>query len=96
MAATGTHATVEELLEAMFSVLSVPGLYNEDQLPHTQNLYLSNHFLAKENDSNNNSNVRYRYSQLQTVEFLLRYDSILDLLPQAQHPNSEVHFIVSL
>jgi hypothetical protein len=28
-----THATIEELLEAAFSVRSVPRLYNEDQLP---------------------------------------------------------------
>jgi hypothetical protein len=33
MAATDTHATIEELLEAVFSVLSVPRLYNEGQLP---------------------------------------------------------------
>jgi uncharacterized protein YhjY with autotransporter beta-barrel domain len=28
--ATDTHATTEELLEAAFSVRSVPSLYNED------------------------------------------------------------------
>jgi hypothetical protein len=33
MAATDTHATREKLLEGMFSVRSVPMLYNEDQLP---------------------------------------------------------------
>jgi hypothetical protein len=33
MAATDMHAITEELLEAMFSVRSVPRLYNEDQLP---------------------------------------------------------------
>jgi hypothetical protein len=33
IAATDTHATIEELLEAMFSVWSVPSLYKEDQLP---------------------------------------------------------------
>jgi hypothetical protein len=32
MAATDTHATIEELLEALFSVWSVPRLYNEEQL----------------------------------------------------------------
>jgi hypothetical protein len=32
MAATDTHATIEELLEAVFSVWSVPIQYNEDQL----------------------------------------------------------------
>jgi hypothetical protein len=33
MAATGTQATIEELLEAVVSVQFVPRLYNEDQLP---------------------------------------------------------------
>jgi hypothetical protein len=33
MVATDTHATIEELLEAVFSVRSLPRLYNEDQLP---------------------------------------------------------------
>jgi hypothetical protein len=33
MAATDTHATIEELLEAAFSVRSVTRLYVEDQLP---------------------------------------------------------------
>jgi hypothetical protein len=33
IAATDTHATIEELLEAVFPVRSVPSLYNEDQLP---------------------------------------------------------------
>jgi hypothetical protein len=32
MAATDKNATTEELLEAMFSVRSVPRLYNEGQL----------------------------------------------------------------
>jgi hypothetical protein len=32
MAATDAHATMEELLEAVFSVQSVPRLYNEEQL----------------------------------------------------------------
>jgi hypothetical protein len=32
MATTDTHATIEELLEAVFSVRSVPKLYNGDQL----------------------------------------------------------------
>jgi hypothetical protein len=33
MAATDTHATIQELLEAVFSVRSVLRLYNEDKLP---------------------------------------------------------------
>jgi hypothetical protein len=33
VAAVDTYATTEELLETVFSVRSVPGLYNEDQLP---------------------------------------------------------------
>jgi hypothetical protein len=33
MAATDTHAAIKELLEAVFSLGSVPRLYNEDQLP---------------------------------------------------------------
>jgi hypothetical protein len=33
MAATDTHATIEELLEAVFSVQSVQNLYNEGHLP---------------------------------------------------------------
>jgi hypothetical protein len=33
MAATVTYATIEELLEAVFSVRSVLTLYNEIQLP---------------------------------------------------------------
>jgi hypothetical protein len=33
MAATDTHPTIEELLEAVFSVRSVPRPYNEGQLP---------------------------------------------------------------
>jgi hypothetical protein len=33
MAATDTHATTEELLEAVFSKLSMPRLYNEGLLP---------------------------------------------------------------
>jgi hypothetical protein len=32
MVATDTHATLEEMLEAAFSVMSVPSLYNDDQL----------------------------------------------------------------
>jgi hypothetical protein len=32
MAATDTHATIEENLEAMFSVRSVPRLYKKDQV----------------------------------------------------------------
>jgi hypothetical protein len=32
-AATDTHATVEDMLEAVFSVWPVPRLYNEDHLP---------------------------------------------------------------
>jgi hypothetical protein len=33
MAATDTHATIEELSEEEFSVRSVPRLYNEGRLP---------------------------------------------------------------
>jgi hypothetical protein len=33
MAATDMHATIDDLLEAEFSVGSVPKLYNKDQLP---------------------------------------------------------------
>jgi hypothetical protein len=33
MAARDKRATTEELLEAVFFVRSVPGLYNEEQLP---------------------------------------------------------------
>jgi hypothetical protein len=33
MAATDKHAIIEELLEVMFSVRSLPWLDNEDQLP---------------------------------------------------------------
>jgi hypothetical protein len=33
MAVTDTHATTEELLEAVFSVRSVTRLYNEGKLP---------------------------------------------------------------
>jgi hypothetical protein len=32
IAATDTHATIEELLETVFSVWSVPRIYNRDQL----------------------------------------------------------------
>jgi hypothetical protein len=32
MTATDTHATIEELLEALFSVRSVPRIYNDGQL----------------------------------------------------------------
>jgi hypothetical protein len=38
MAATDTHTTIEELLEAVFSVRSVRRLYNEDQLPLRESL----------------------------------------------------------
>jgi hypothetical protein len=38
MAVTDTHATLEELLVAVFSVRSVPRLYNEDQLPLEESL----------------------------------------------------------
>jgi hypothetical protein len=33
MATTDMHTTMEELLEAVFAVRSVPKLYNKDQLP---------------------------------------------------------------
>jgi hypothetical protein len=39
MAATDTHATIEELLEAVFSVRSVPRLYNESQLLLEESLW---------------------------------------------------------
>jgi hypothetical protein len=38
MAETYTHATIEEILEAVFSMLSVPRLNNEKQLPLKQSL----------------------------------------------------------
>jgi hypothetical protein len=38
MAATDTHATTEELLEAVVSVRSVPRLYNEGELPLEESL----------------------------------------------------------
>jgi hypothetical protein len=38
MAATDTHVTMEMLLEAVFSVRSVPRLYNEGQLPLEKSL----------------------------------------------------------
>jgi hypothetical protein len=33
MAAADTHETIKELLEAVFSLRSVPRLYDEEQLP---------------------------------------------------------------
>jgi hypothetical protein len=33
MAATDIHVTIEELLESVLTVWSVPRLYNEEQLP---------------------------------------------------------------
>jgi hypothetical protein len=33
MAAANMHATIVELLEALFSVRSMPRLFNQDQLP---------------------------------------------------------------
>jgi hypothetical protein len=38
MASTGTHETIEELLEAVFFVWSVPRLHNEGQLPSEESL----------------------------------------------------------
>jgi hypothetical protein len=38
MAETDTHATREELLEVVFSVRSVPRLYNECQVPLEKSL----------------------------------------------------------
>jgi hypothetical protein len=38
MAGTDMHATTEELMEAMFSVRSVPRLYNEGQPPLQESL----------------------------------------------------------
>jgi hypothetical protein len=42
MAKTDRHPTLEELLEAVFSVWSVPRLYNEGQLPPSQSVQASN------------------------------------------------------
>jgi hypothetical protein len=41
MATTDMHTTIEELLEAAFSVRSVPRLYNEDQLSIEENLEMA-------------------------------------------------------
>jgi hypothetical protein len=38
MAATDRHPTIEELLEEVFSVRSVPRAYNEGQLPLEESL----------------------------------------------------------
>jgi hypothetical protein len=38
MAATDTHATIEKLLEAVFSLRSLQRFYNEDQQPLEENL----------------------------------------------------------
>jgi hypothetical protein len=38
MTATNKHSTIEELLEALLSVRSVPKLYNEGQLPLEESL----------------------------------------------------------
>jgi hypothetical protein len=38
MATTEMHATIEGLLEAVFSVQSIPKIYNEDQLSLLQSL----------------------------------------------------------
>jgi hypothetical protein len=38
VAAIDTHATIEELFETVFSVRSVPRLYNEGQLPLEESL----------------------------------------------------------
>jgi hypothetical protein len=38
MAATGTYETIEELLEAVFFVWSVPRIYNEGQMPLEESL----------------------------------------------------------
>jgi hypothetical protein len=45
MAAIDTHGTIEELLEAVFSVRSMPRLYNEDQLPIRKNLVLAHRWV---------------------------------------------------
>jgi hypothetical protein len=44
MAVTDTHATTEELSEALFSVRSVPRLYNEDQLPLRESLEMTEEY----------------------------------------------------
>jgi hypothetical protein len=41
MSATGTHTTIEELLEAVLSLRSVLRLYNKDQLSLEQSLEMS-------------------------------------------------------
>jgi hypothetical protein len=41
MAATDSHATTEELLEAVFCVWSVPRLYNEGQPPLEESLEMT-------------------------------------------------------
>jgi hypothetical protein len=38
MAAKDTHATIEDLLETVFSLRSVPRLYNEGKMPLEENL----------------------------------------------------------
>jgi hypothetical protein len=38
MTAADTYTKIKELLEAVFSVRSVPRLYNEDQLPLEESL----------------------------------------------------------
>jgi hypothetical protein len=41
MAATDTHPITEELLEMVFSVRSMPRLYNKGQLPLEENLEMA-------------------------------------------------------
>jgi hypothetical protein len=41
MSATDTHATIEELLEAVFSMQSVPWLCNEGQMPLEKSLEMA-------------------------------------------------------
>jgi hypothetical protein len=41
MASTDTYARIEELLEAIFSVQSVPRLYNEGQMPLEKSLEMA-------------------------------------------------------
>jgi hypothetical protein len=41
MAAKDTHVTIEEIMGAVFSVRSVPWLYNEDQLKLRESLKMA-------------------------------------------------------
>jgi hypothetical protein len=60
--AMDTHATIEELLGAVFSVWSVPALYNEDQLPLRECLGTA---VRRERFCTGTSTVRRRYQAAQ-------------------------------